>query len=139
MLSWFTITMDDLTNKYDLATFQKHYSTGQPQVDPFFDYFIAHTNKVWDYYHPLVASPAVSCVIEFASICHLEDMTEGMKINSTSARYADYLRRKSGMSDFYSFGLWPAAQFPDIKAFMQAVPAISHFTSEFGSELRSIR
>jgi hypothetical protein len=60
-------------------------------------------------------------------------MTKGMKFNPGAAHYPDYIREKNGIADFYTFGLWPAAQFPDIKAYVQAVPAISRFISEFGS------
>ena len=127
--------MEDCANKDDpvaLATFQHHYITHQPQVDPLFDRFTAHINKLWEYYHPIGANAAVSGLVDFASACYLEIMTEGMKVNPGAAHYPDYIRGKTGIADFYTFGLWPVAQFPDIRAYVQAVPAISRFTSKFG-------
>jgi len=124
--------MDDFTNKGGLigfATFRKHRLTRQPQIDPFFDYFIPHINKLWGHYHPMVASAAVSTVVEFASGSHLEFEIEG---NAASAHYSDYIRRKSGTPDFHTSSLWPTVQFPNISAFVQVVLAISRFTSELG-------
>lgn len=126
--------MDDCTHKEDpssLATFQHRYLTSQSQVDPFFDHFAAHLNKIWGYYHPIAANSAVSALIDYANGCSLEIVTEGMKISPAAAHYPDYVRHKSGVADFYAFGLWPAAQFPDIRAYVQAVPAISRFASKF--------
>ena len=126
--------MDDCTNKEDpgvLATFQHRYLTNQSQLDPFFDHFAAHLNKIWEYYHPIAANSAVSALIDYANGCSLEIVTEGMKISPAATHYPDYVRHKSGVADFYAFGLWPAAQFPDIRAYVQAVPAISRFASEF--------
>jgi len=126
--------MEDCTNKDDpvaLATFQQHYSTGQQQVDPFFDHFTAQFSKLWEYYHPIGANVAVSALVDFASACYLEIMTEGMNISPAATHYPDYLRLKSGVADFYAFGIWPAAQFPDIRVYVQAAPAVSRFASEF--------
>ena len=128
--------MEDCANKGDpvaLATFQHHYLTSQPQVDPLFDFFTAHLNKIWEYYHPVAANVAVSTLVDFASACYLEIMTEGMKVSPAAAHYPDYIRGKSGIPDFYTYGLWPVDRFPDIRVYVQAVPAISRFTSEFGS------
>lgn len=107
------------------------YLTSQSQVDPFFDHFASHLNKIWGYYHPIAANSAVSALIDYANGCSLEIVTEGMKISPAAAHYPDYVRHKSGVADFYAFGLWPAAQFPDIRAYVQAVPAISRFASKF--------
>jgi hypothetical protein len=60
-------------------------------------------------------------------------MTEGMKVSPAAAHYPDYIRAKTGVPDFYTYGIWPVDQFPDIRVYLQAVPAISHFTSEFRS------
>jgi len=127
--------MDDCTNKDNLlalATFQQRYLTNQPQVDPLFDYFTAHLNKLWEYFHPIAANAAVSAYVDFASACYLESMTEGMNISPAAAHYPDYVRLKSGIADFYAFVIWPAAQFPDIRTYVLAIPAISRFISEFG-------
>jgi hypothetical protein len=134
IITWFGLTLDDCAGKCDpvaLATFQHRYLTRQPQLDPFFDHFTAQFRNVWEHYHPIGANVAVSALIDFASACYLEVMTEGMKINPVAAHYPDYLRLKSGVADFYAFGIWPAAQFPDITAYVQAVPAVSRFASEF--------
>ena len=141
VLTWFGLTMDDCANKGDpvgLATFQQHYLTHQPQVDPFFDHFTAQFNKLWDYYHPIGANVAVSALVDFASACYLEIMTEGMEISPAATHYPDYVRLKSGVADFYAFGIWPVAQFPDIKVYVQAVPAISRFASESGLTLMQL-
>jgi len=114
-----------------LATFQQHYLTSQPQADPLFDYFVVHLNKIWEYYHPIAANAGVSSMVDYISGCYLEIMTEGMKISPTAAHYPDYVRQKTGVADFYAFALWPAAQFPDIKDYVQAVPAIARFISEY--------
>jgi len=128
--------MEDCANKDDpvaLATFQQHYLTSQPQVDPLFDHFTTYLNKLWEYYHRVAANIAVSALVDFASACYLEIMTEGMKVTPAAAHYPDYIRGKSGIPDFYTFALWPVAQFPDIRVYVQAVPAISRFTSKFES------
>lgn len=127
--------MEDCANKGDpiaLATFQRNYLTSQPQVDPLFDYFTAHLNMLWEYYHPVAANVAVSALVDFASACYLEIMTEGIKVSPAAAHYPDYIRGKSGIPDFYTYALWPVDRFPDIRVYVQAVPAISRFTSEFG-------
>lgn len=115
-----------------LATFQQHHLTRQPQVDPLFNHYTSHLNKLWEYYHPVAANISVSALVDFASACYLEIMTEGMKISQAAAHYPDYIRGKSGIADFYTFALWPVAQFPDIRVYVQAVPAISRWTCEFG-------
>jgi hypothetical protein len=72
------------------------------------------------HYHPIGANVSVSALVDFASACYLETMTEGMKISPAAAHYPDYVRLKSGVADFYAFGIWPAAQFPDITVYVQA-------------------
>jgi hypothetical protein len=74
--------MEDCANKGDpvaLATFQHNYLTSQPQVEPLFNYFTPHLNKLWEFYHPVAANVAVSALVDFASACYLEIMTEGMR------------------------------------------------------------
>lgn len=135
IITWFGLTMDDCASKGDpvaLVTFQHHYLTRQPQVDPFFDHYTAQFTNLWKHYHPIGANVSVSALMDFASACYLEIMTEGMKINPAAAHYPDYVRLKSGVADFYAFGIWPAAQFPDITVYLQAVPAVARFASEFG-------
>lgn len=127
--------MEDTANKDDpvaLATFQQRYLTRQPQVDPLFDYFTAYLNTIWEYYHPIAANASVSALVDYASACYLEIITEGMKTSPAAAHYPDYVRQKTGIADFYAFGLWPAAQFPDVRVYVQAAPAISRFSSECG-------
>ena len=133
-MTWFGLTIDDCAGKGDptaLTTFQHLYLTGQPQVDPFFDHFTAQFRGLWEHYHPIGANVSVSALIDFVSGCYLEIMTEGMKINPVAAHYPDYVRLKSGIADFYAFAIWPAAQFPDITVYVQALPAVSRFASEF--------
>ena len=82
--------MEDCANKGDpvaLATFQQHYLTSKPQVDPLFDHFTTHLNKLWEHYHPVAANVAVSALVDFASACYLEIMTEGMKVSPAARRH----------------------------------------------------
>jgi len=72
-------------------------------------------------------------MVDFASACYLEIMTERMKINPAAAHYPDYMREKTGIAEFYAFAIWPVAQFPDISGYVQAVPAIARFLSKFVS------
>lgn len=92
-----------------LATFQQHYLTNQPQTNPFFDYFVAHLNKIWEYYHPIAANAEVSSMVDYTSGCYLEIMTERMEISPAVAHYPDYVRQKTGVADFYAHAIWPAA------------------------------
>lgn len=69
-------------------------------------------------------------MINFVTGCCLENMTEEMKVNPAAAHYPDYVREKTGIAEFYAFTNWPAAQFPDIKGYIQAVPAVCRFMSE---------
>jgi hypothetical protein len=130
--------MEDCANKGNpiaLAKFPHHFLTKQPQVDPLFDYFTAYLNTLWEweYYHPIAANIAVSAMLDYASACYLEIMTEGMKVSPAAVHYPDYIRANTGVPDFYTYGLWPVDQFPDIRVYVQAVPSISRFISEFGS------
>ena len=133
--------MDDCAVNGDpvaLATFQRCHHTRQPQVDPFYDHFTAQLNKLWEYYHPIGANIAASAILDFASACYFEVVTQDMKVNPAASHYPDYVRLKSGFGDFFAFGIWPVAQFPDITAYVQAVPAVSRFASEFGSTSRQL-
>ena len=81
--------------------------------------------------HPIAATSAISAPIDYASGCSLQIVIEAMKISPAAAHYPDYVRHRSGVADCYAFRLWPAAQFPDIRAYVRVVPAISRFASEF--------
>jgi hypothetical protein len=128
--------MEDCADKGDpiaLAKFPYHCLTNQPQADPLLGYFNAYLNKLWEYYHPVAANIAVSALLDYASACYIEIMTEGMKVSPAAVHYPYYIRAKAGVPELYSYGLWPVDQFPDIRVYVQAVPSISRFISEFGS------
>ena len=125
--------MDSFVNKDHLtalAAFQRNYITNQPQGDRFYDYFVVHLNRVWDYLDPVAANAGVTSMIDFVTGCYLELMTEEMKISPAAGCYPYFIRQKTGVADFYAWAIFPVAQFPDIKAYVQAIPAITRFISE---------
>ena len=78
-------------------------------------------------------------MVNFVTGCCLESVTEEMKVNPAAAHYPDYVREKTGIAEFYAFAIWPAAQFPDMKEYVQAVPAVGRFISKFRLTAKAAR
>jgi hypothetical protein len=132
--AWFAAYIEDFItprNPPALAVFQQRFVSGQPQLDPVLDHFADHLRQIWRHYPPFTANIMVNSALDFVGGCYFEVITNGMRIHQTAYRYPDWIRGKTSLADLFILFLWPASQFPEISAYIQAAPSVSHFFSQY--------
>ncbi|OCH89693.1 terpenoid synthase [Obba rivulosa] len=116
------ITLDDPEILAHLSSenFCLDVATGRIHED---DGWLAEYAKIlsgmWTHFPRFSASTIFASGIDFVNGCILENTYHEPVV---SASFVEYRRNKTGICDAYASFIWEAAQFPDEKEYVQAIP-----------------
>ncbi|GBE82213.1 isoprenoid synthase domain-containing protein [Sparassis latifolia] len=77
---------------------------------------------IWNHYPRFAASAIVSSSLEFVNANILQNETNEMALSSEGAPFVEYRRMKDGAAETYAYFIWEKARFPDVRAYIQAIP-----------------
>jgi hypothetical protein len=106
-----------------LYEFQNNLINRRPQGHPLLDCLVEQLMpRMWDYYEPLVANAITVGFYEFIIGTAMEGLTKTMIHHPSAPRFPEYVRFKSGAPAQYGYWMFPRDKYPDVSAYIQAVP-----------------
>jgi len=119
------LASDDFSD--DVATGRIHEENG------YLAEYVRSLAGMWKHFPRFSASAIAASGLNFVNACILENTYHDPVV---SANFVEYRRLKSGLSDAYGHFIWDAAQFPDEKEYIQAIPdagAYCNYTNDIMS------
>lgn len=114
---------DGFMGEEKMREFGPRFSAGSPQLHPVLQLFQETMVNMRDVYGPYSSNAMISSVLDFAnSEMFLRESKDAMTLGAPSKVYIEYIRLKEGFGEAYAAFIWPHAQFPDSKQFVQAFP-----------------
>jgi hypothetical protein len=106
-----------------LYEFQNNLINRRPQGHPLLDCLVDHLMpRMWDYYDPFVANAITVGIYEFIIGTAMESVTKKMIHHPSAPGFPEYVRLKLGVPAPYAYWLFPRDKYPDVSAYIQAVP-----------------
>lgn len=104
--------------------------TSQPKSDPILHCLTTQLlPRMWDHYDSLAANGIFIGFLEAVLGDNMEKLALGMTLSCTAPAFPDWVRAKSGATAQYAYWLFPRDQYPDVEAYLQAIPDIMKFIS----------
>lgn len=132
IFTWLGFLIDDTnehTAAHELALFQSRFLASQPQPTPLLEHFAKNLQQTYQYWDPVAANFIVLSALAFVSANALErrrDYRE-MAPSRSGANWAYHFRNIEGLPEVYTYFMFPRSEYPDITAFLQAVPDLGRF------------
>ena len=79
---------------------------------------------MWDFYPEFSATSIFTSVSQFVNGCFLEQLSGEAKLagSSDALPFIAYRRNMSGLAEAFGYFIWDKERFPDVEAYMQAIP-----------------
>ncbi|KAM0264870.1 hypothetical protein ACHAQJ_000386 [Trichoderma viride] len=136
-LTIFFFHADDLLDSKPeaLRQLQFNIATGQPLGDPVLEWYVHEIiPRLWQTFHPHVASMIVTACYDFINGVGIESLTAGRDVKPEAPRYPDWLRFKTGLSPMYGLLVVVCATDPQlptggIEKYIHVIPDVIVFTN----------
>ena len=110
--------------KKDIEHFPRKFFAGERQSNAILQAYADVLHSTWDIWDPVVAASIITSSLQFINCNVLEERIEfqSMVLTKASSQLPEYLRDREGVPDAYSYMTFPAANYPDISKFLDAIP-----------------
>ncbi|KAM3416858.1 hypothetical protein BST61_g8448 [Cercospora zeina] len=130
-LTWLAFIIDDRNKdlSVDLDLFQQRLFAGAPQSNPVLTGFAEVLAETHDHYDPLIANFINQSALAYVNANAMESRKEYQEMQPPrcAINWPYYFREKEGIPEAYTYFIFPKAQYPDITAFLPAVPDMMKF------------
>ncbi|KAI0315089.1 isoprenoid synthase domain-containing protein [Amylostereum chailletii] len=99
----------------------------QPQLDPVLEHLAALLPRLSEFYHPFVTSAMSTSALHYVSACCIEDRASEVPVSASSVAWPWDFRKMTGIAPLFGHAIFPLATFPDVTAYLQAMPDIEYF------------
>ncbi|KAI0315087.1 isoprenoid synthase domain-containing protein [Amylostereum chailletii] len=125
------VHIDDTSNQRFEAcqTFVPRFLARQPQLDPVLERLATLLPGFSEYYDPFPASAMSMAALEFVSACCIENRVNEMTVSSSATHWPWDIRKMTGVAPLFSYVVFPRENFPDVSAYVQAIPDIERFVN----------
>lgn len=137
IFTWLGFLIDDLeendnntsTTADDLALFQSRFYTSQPQPTRLLECFAQNLRETYQHWDHVTANFIVLSALAFVNANTLERQRDYrlMEPLPSGGNWAYHFRNIEGLPEVYTYFMFPRAEYPDISAFLQAVPDMGRF------------
>lgn len=131
MFTWLAFLVDDSNNVIadDLVLFHSRFYSGEPQPTPLLKCFAKNLRDTYKYWEPVAANFIILSALSFVNADVLETQQEfqTMSIVAAAANWPYHIRHMNGLSEVYTYFMFPKLDYPDISIYLQAVPDIGKF------------
>ncbi|GJE97304.1 terpenoid synthase-like protein [Phanerochaete sordida] len=107
------------------AEFAERFHIGQAQLHPLLDRLAGTLRRMHEFFHPHSAAIIVSDSVQCVSCMVVDKENEERGSHPASIEYLTYKRLHNGLGDGYAYCVWDKLHFPDLSAFIQAIPETS--------------
>lgn len=133
MFTWLAFLVDDSNNVVadDLVLFHSRFYSGEPQLTSLLKCFAKILRTTYKFWDPVVANFIILSALSFVNADVLETQQEfqTMSIVAAAANWPYHIRHMNGLSEVYTYFMFPKLDNPDISVYLQAVPDIGKFIS----------
>ncbi|KAJ8519155.1 hypothetical protein ONZ45_g3896 [Pleurotus djamor] len=105
--------------------FNQDFIMHRPHKTPILQAFDTCIREASAYFGPLETNLIVSSTLNFMVSISVEYMIESVQISPSADKFPDFVRGLSGLAISYAIFIFPRAVPMD--AYMQAIPALSHY------------
>ncbi|KAH9944603.1 isoprenoid synthase domain-containing protein [Amylocystis lapponica] len=119
------LSLDDPEIMDSVASHEFHYKfcAGGLQNDPgLFGQLVKLLREMWEHYPRFSASAISSSALQFVNMTLLENETKNAVLSADARPFLEHRRTLSATAEAYTCFIWENAKFPDVTAFMQAIP-----------------
>ncbi|KAG9249469.1 longiborneol synthase [Emericellopsis atlantica] len=134
LFTWLVVQYDDLVGQQkaklqEATAFQERLLAGQKQNDPLLEGIATLLRRARQHFDVVLANMLQISVLKFLTSNLLECHQGFCKMQQTQAgvQFPQFFRDMSGMNVAYAVFCFPAAQYPDISCFLEALPDIARF------------
>ena len=105
------------------AEFHRNMCTGVVQRDTgLLGEFTRVLGKMWDHYPGFTANTIYASALRFINASLMENEWQGENFSRAACPFVEYKRTMTATTEAYACFIWPAAQFPDYRTYVQAIP-----------------
>ncbi|KAI0441627.1 isoprenoid synthase domain-containing protein [Xylaria telfairii] len=130
--TWLAVLVDDGACKDPKLwqDFMIRFQTGVKQVTPLAQAWADYLRLSYEYYSPIVANFIITSSLNFTNANALEG-SELPRMSRTTGgmNWPYYLRDKDGVSEAYVWMTFPKALYPEVSAYMEAIPDMNKYIS----------
>ncbi|TFY63689.1 hypothetical protein EVJ58_g3111 [Rhodofomes roseus] len=105
------------------ADFHRNMCAGVVQRDHgLLGEFTKVLGRMWDHYPGFTANTKYTSALRFINASVMENEWQGAVLCRDARPFVEYKRSMTATTEAYACFIWPTAQFPDYKAYVQAIP-----------------
>ncbi|RYP74262.1 hypothetical protein DL771_003083 [Monosporascus sp. 5C6A] len=135
LFTWIVVIIDDITNdiKEDVNQFQQRFFSGEPQTLPVLHAMGELLREAYDHWDPVLANILVTSGLNFVTSNLLEtrEAFKMMPVTKAGTSFPYYYRDLAGITEAYAIFGYPAAVYPEIHNFLEAIPDMALFINIF--------
>lgn len=105
-------------------TFHQRFYSGSTQFDIPLERFAELLREMPDHFSWFATQGIVTSSLDFVSATLFESESASLVLRGDALPFVDYRRRKSGIGEAFAYFVWEKERFPDVKAYVQAIPYV---------------
>lgn len=109
--------------------FHQRFFRGESQPNSLLEGLADLIREAHDYFDPVLANLLQISVLKFltSNLLERQDGFQNMTVSQAGKRFPDFYRDLSGMNVAYAVFCYPKALYPDVAAFLEAIPDMAKF------------
>ncbi|KAI6783985.1 Trichodiene synthase [Emericellopsis cladophorae] len=136
LFTWLVVQYDDIVGQNDemmeeATIFHQRFFNGEKQPNNLLEGIATLLREAHDHYDPVLANQLQISVLKFLTSNLLERHNgfQNMRVTPAGAgvKFPDFYRDMSGMNVAYAVFCYPKDQYPDMGAFLEAIPDMARF------------
>nr|ULA45397.1 (-)-trichoacorenol synthase NsTAS [Nectria sp. HLS206] len=134
LFTWLVVQYDDIVGQSnqmveDATAFHDHLFKGERQANNLLEGIATLIREAPDHFNPVMANLLQLSVMKFltSNLLEREDGFQNMPVTRAGIKFPDFYRDLSGMNIAYAVFCYPQAQYPDVGAFLEAMPDMAKF------------
>ena len=136
LFTWLVVQYDDIVGQNDemmeeATLFHQRFFNGEKQPNNLLEGIATLLREAHDHYDPVLANQLQISVLKFLTSNLLERHNgfQNMRVTPAGAgvKFPDFYRDMSGMNVAYAVFCYPKDQYPDMGAFLEAIPDMARF------------
>ncbi|KAF4957974.1 hypothetical protein FGADI_2803 [Fusarium gaditjirri] len=134
LFTWLAVQLDDLIQRddemfKDASVFHQRLFNGERQPNNFLEGFAMILREAHDHFDTVIANMLQTSILNFLTSLLLErhDGFVHMKTSPAGVMFPYFYRDMSGLSVAYAVFCYPKQMYPDVGAFLEAIPDMAQF------------
>ncbi|KAM6488375.1 longiborneol synthase [Trichoderma sp. SZMC 28011] len=134
LFTWLVVQYDDIVGQsnemvQEALQFHQRFFRGERQPNNLLEAIAILLREADDHFDTVMANMLQISVLKFLTSNLLErhDGFQHMAVTRAGNKFPDFYRDMSGMNVAYAVFCYPKAQYPDVSAFLEAIPDMARF------------